>query len=293
MTKRSVGLKSEMDYTTGILSRISHTELINQSAEQLIKYSVYLLKLEKWHYERGLIFPNTAVTNYKDAMFHYKKICEHNDMIKVLQEQYAMEEHLIRAHKDAIINYLIFMLQGIEGIYFLFSDNSFLRSLPAINDLEKTLEDNGLIEDYKEIDFDDSNWIMSFIEIIKNVYSSREEGIRYSIAVYYHHKQDFNSIIKELQKCIHQIKNYLLKLRINGTEIYRPMNDDDYNTECVKVFSSVKKCLDNMSLGMSLAVMPVLYYQNDNNDFKRTQEEDKVFERNKVINDYLENYSRV
>lgn len=253
-----------MNYSTGRLPKKTHIEIVNQSAEQLIKYGVYLLKIEEWYNERGLELPKTALTNYKDAMFHYKKIYEHSDIIKVFQEQYAMEEHLIRAYKDAIIRYMNIMRQGIESVYHVFSDKDILNGLPTLEKCESSINArNELKSKYEEVDFSNSKWIIDVMELYTYTGLSDTECIKNTFAIYYQrHINDLREIKIALQKCIHLIANFSLRLRINGTEIYRPMNDNDYNDECVRIFGEVKDILDELALGMAIALFPNLIIEH-------------------------------
>ena len=97
-----------------ILTEAQQEEYCNTTAEELTKYLNTLNILEKWYEQIKEQLPLPSRTNYRDSWFHYKKLYEHRNHRKVVQEQYAAEEHLIRAVKDAVIQYFHIYMKSME-----------------------------------------------------------------------------------------------------------------------------------------------------------------------------------
>ena len=97
-------------------------------------------------------------TNFRDALFHYKKLYEADTVEDAIEQKEAIDEHLSRALKDCIL----------QLVHILVSATTIL---------------------YNESDLD---------ELTK----------------------------KELQKIIHNLKQAILKLRINSMDIVRVSQDD-------------------------------------------------------------------
>ena len=101
-----------------VLSDFEHMQYADYAAQKISIYYEYLSILEKWFSEAGWELPLPCRTNFRDAWFHFKKLYERKDYVKVVQEEYALEEHLIRAVKDAIICYYQIYIRRIEIVLY-------------------------------------------------------------------------------------------------------------------------------------------------------------------------------
>ena len=64
-----------------------------------------------------------------------------------------------------------------------------------------------------------------------------------TVCYIYSRDTDVAKAAEQLQKCLHMVKNYYSKLRLNGTDIYRPSSDEAYMKECEEIFDKMMKCL--------------------------------------------------
>lgn len=232
-----------------IFSVTEHKEYVNQSAMWLIEYLKYLDVLEQWFQEINENLPLPCRTNYRDAWFHYKKIFEHRNYTKVIQEQYALEEHLIRAIKDAISSYFQIYTYDMEVVYRAIKTGKLKREAEkGIPEVVKRhhlpLEMEGCWE-------------------LKLYAAMEERGLEDDfpqVACYICAKKlDMEQTAGALQQCLHNIKNYCARLRLDGTEIYRPANNEEYLEECERVYDGLMEALEKLRLKNVLNVLASEY----------------------------------
>ena len=117
-----------------VLSDADHENLSIYSVEMLLSCRKKMDELEKLYEREKIVFPRHCRTNLRDAWFHYKKIYERFDSIKVYQEQYAMEERLIRILKDAITVLFNKYAVWLDTTYYLLGNKQVvLERLKSIN----------------------------------------------------------------------------------------------------------------------------------------------------------------
>lgn len=97
------------------------------------------------------------------------------------------------------------------------------------------------------------NWTME-------LYKRLEEPVNMDIFMetvcyVYCRDMDLKQVAEQLQSCLHKIKNYYSKLRLNGTDIYRPVSEEEYMEECGQVFIQMMDCLKDNGLEDAIHVL--------------------------------------
>ena len=100
-----------------ILTSQEKQQLNAYCSEEIYQYGKNYLKLKEIFDSYGYRMPVECWHNFRDSWFHYRKLYTRKERISVLNEKYAMEEHLLRAWKDAIIFLLQEISQGLEFWY--------------------------------------------------------------------------------------------------------------------------------------------------------------------------------
>jgi hypothetical protein len=235
-----------------IFSVAEHREYVNRSAMWITEYQEYLNRLERWFGEIGEELPLPCRTNYRDAWFHYRKIYEHRDSKKVIQEQYAMEEHLIRAIKDAINSYFQNYLLDMEIIYkALKNDGAEHKSVQEIQEM---------VDKYEFPLSMGKNWELELRKKTKDC--GVENAFPKLVCYIYTNHLDKKWVAKKLQLSMHRIKNYCAKLRLNGTDIYRPISVEEYMEECQEVYNGMIDTLEELQLKNILNILAIEYQNN-------------------------------
>lgn len=222
-------------------------EYRKQSAEDIDQYLQFLQILEMWYDEINEPFPLPCRTNYRDAWFHYKKLYEQKSYTKIVQEQYALEEHLIRSVKDAIIKYFQIYLVYIEKIYKRILNDENGLSNEQEEEIREIINRNHLVSEVG------GKWdIELYNQLEKITLTSRFPDFAKYV---YFTALDHSKILIKLQQLMHSIKNYSTKLRINGTNIYRPTEGDEYIRECVEVYQTLITELDSIHMKRCVFVL--------------------------------------
>lgn len=227
-----------MSNNRAVLSDSDHQNLSLYSADMLLVCRNKMKKLELLYGLEELNFPIQCKTNFRDAWFHYKKVFERFDSIKVYQEQYAMEEHLIRILKDAIIVLFNKYAYWLENVYYLLEKkHEVLEVLNSIKAKEYYL-------DCADINIDTNFWykiIDNRISAHAGISDKEKDAAIKDVTLCLFLEQANTKVYREfLQQCMHKIKNYSLKTRLEGIEIYRPENSDAYLNDCAEVFGRIK-----------------------------------------------------
>lgn len=77
-----------------ILCQNTYTNEILRSADLLEEYEKYAL-VGEWE------LPLSCYTNFRDALFHFRKMCNSSEEHEIMQQAFAVKEHLGRARTDA------------------------------------------------------------------------------------------------------------------------------------------------------------------------------------------------
>lgn len=83
----------------------------SECAEAIADFGMQFHIIQELYDALGLYYPEESNTNFRDSWFHYRKLYTQKDIITVLNEKYGLEEHLLRAAKDA----QIYFLQQLTG----------------------------------------------------------------------------------------------------------------------------------------------------------------------------------
>lgn len=76
------------------------------------------------------LLPVACFTNFRDALFHFRKLYYAAEKVEIFEQGFAIKEHLNRAKTDAIISLLTFFSNGIRKL---------LQKDGICNDLKKQL----------------------------------------------------------------------------------------------------------------------------------------------------------
>lgn len=249
-----------MNNSRTVLSDADHLSLSLYSADMLLAGRRKMAQLEKLYEREELPFPIQCRTNLRDAWFHYKKVYERFDSIKVYQEQYAMEEHLVRMIKDAITVLFNVYAYRIENAYYLLDEKQ------AVLDVLKSTKSEDCYCKCADIRIDTDHWFDTIRERISGEKETRTDAVVKDVTLCLFMEQaDIDVYRKVLQQCMHIIKNYSLKTRLEGIEIYRPENSDHYLDDFAEVFGKVKRILENHRI---FSVLPQFssFYTSCSND---------------------------
>lgn len=93
-------LKMQMTDKESLCQNIYTNEII-RSAEYLKEFESYV-KLGK----KGI--PVTCYTNFRDALFHFRKMANCSEEHEIMQQAFAVQEHLHRARTDAKTSVLFY-----------------------------------------------------------------------------------------------------------------------------------------------------------------------------------------
>lgn len=93
---------------------------LDEACELIELYTGVIVAIFLVFDELNIIKNSSVLINMRDAMFHYRQMYEKNNIIGLIEQQYAMKEHLNRGVKDGIIHLLNSLLERVE---FYFSCN--------------------------------------------------------------------------------------------------------------------------------------------------------------------------
>lgn len=90
-----------------ILCQNTYTNEILRCADSLQEYERYAL-VGKWE------IPPSCYTNFRDALFHFRKMCNSSEEHEILRQVFAVREHLGRTKTDARITILLMYAKVAE-----------------------------------------------------------------------------------------------------------------------------------------------------------------------------------
>lgn len=80
----------------------------NIYTDEIIKSANYLLEYEKYAKIGKKEIPVTCYTNFRDALFHFRKMVSCLEEHEIMQQAFATKEHLSRARTDARTSVLFY-----------------------------------------------------------------------------------------------------------------------------------------------------------------------------------------
>ena len=231
-----------------IFTREEKQNLIEHCADDIYQYGQKYMQLKKVYDAYGYCMPVECWYNFRDAWFHYRKMYTRKERVSVLNEKYAMEEHLLRAWKDGIIYLLQEISEGPE--------------------IEKIVD-----EVYRDIAQQNNegeclNWSKVFVD----GYQKIKLESRFQCCYYYYKKYISSAEMdKNLQKILHGLKDLVLEIRYSGTNIKRPNNPYEYMQKLLDLIADINSKLQkNGALYLisisSIVAHNMVEYQNQKFD---------------------------
>ncbi len=86
----------------------------NIYTNEIIKSAVYLKEYEQYAKIGKKIIPATCYTNFRDGLFHFRKLARCLEEHEIMQQSFAVKEHLNRARTDAKIS-VLFYFSGVAS----------------------------------------------------------------------------------------------------------------------------------------------------------------------------------
>lgn len=250
-----------------IFTREEKQNLIEHCADDIYQYGQKYMQLKKVYDAYGYCMPVECWYNFRDAWFHYRKMYTRKERVSVLNEKYAMEEHLLRAWKDGIIYLLQEISEGLE-FWYLNSLDSDVDSVPPEPEIEKIVD-----EVYRDIAQQNNegeclNWSKVFVD----GYQKIKLESRFQCCYYYYKKYISSAEMdKNLQKILHGLKDLVLEIRYSGTNIKRPNNPYEYMQKLLDLIADINSKLQkNGALYLipisSIVAHNMVEYQNQKFD---------------------------
>lgn len=182
-------------------------------------YYEKLCVLESFYAVFGKTVPIACYANFRDALFHYKKIYECNDLLNINGNMFTLSEHLHRSLKDAIVFYLNSLVDWIE--YYCTSHR--IRS-----DIGDYIKDNH--SDITDLKNWKSSYLLSISGEIETKFSlsfveAKTQLLRICVNIF---QQDYCNV-EYMRKFMHILKNYNHKIRSSSSVLVKPFsNSSDF-----------------------------------------------------------------
>ena len=205
-----------------ILSYEEKSNIQNGVNERIACTVEYLNAIKSAYNAFYLDLPIPSYTNFRDALFHYVKICENTNYSTVNGNVYALNEHLQRSIKDALLRLLNNLVDWLQ--YFCI-DHIELHCLPVKSEIDS------FFPNYRKTD----NWSITFFkEVIHHLemFFSGEKSVQelndicMSYCAEILQETDKQCII-ELRKYMHRFKNHILNIRSASTALENPYSDNN------------------------------------------------------------------
>lgn len=221
------------------------SEIKRACADEIIEFGKQLKTIKCLYEQFGISYPTECRTNYRDSWFHYRKLYNKKDIISILNEKYGMEEHLIRATKDAQIYFLQVLACWLEKWYK--PDDYFEYNISEVILKNKMY---GLRIN------DDCNWVEKIWQ-----YCGDSRDLFTNLCLFYFMNNILDEKIKEiLKKLIHSLKNMILELRLGGINIYRPSDNVYFAKESIELYNSIVTDLHDTGLLNLLSATDLILY---------------------------------
>ena len=193
-------------------------------ADSIFDFSEMFETMHELYEEFGLYYPKECNTNYRDSWFHYRKLYLKRDEISVLNEKYGLEEHLLRAAKDA----QIFLLQQL-GEWLGIWENY---DIYIARDNSGDTEYQSLLA---QVPLESENWVRSLW-----ILCGKSKPLFASACLYRFENEIYTKELqKKLQSLLCSVENLILDLRLGGVNIYRPLDNSFYFAQCVNICDSI------------------------------------------------------
>ena len=161
--------------------------------------------------------PSASYANFRDALFHYQKICEAPDLLQINGNIFTLKEHLLRSIKDAMISLINSYVTWAEQFIKVHNPHPEIKAFIDIH-----------FPEMKNI----HKWSMNLFENVSKGISALEsysaekinaECLHYCIDIV---QQDSN-YIQELRKHVHILKNHNHKIRSSSSILAKPYSNNE------------------------------------------------------------------
>ncbi len=210
-------------------------------------------QLETIAKDNQVYFHFSCYTNMRDALFHYRKLYEERSPTIAAQEEYALDEHLNRFVKDAIIHFFNTILSRLVKLsninsYYAEINNIFTSKDTKIPKEEVTKFSDAIEKFKQDLDVSESDWPLKLLDEMHGNSQARltpeENFLLLAVATHiYHEKIDAKIPHAQLTKHMSEISTFLLEIRLGGMNIHR-RKSDNYEKKFKKIFSSLMETLD-------------------------------------------------
>ena len=192
-----------------LITEEEHWENITNRVKYLDVFQEEYYEIERYFEENNLSRLSSCITNYRDAMFHYRKVYENNLYLQNENEYYALKEHINRALKDCIIYLFQCIAKRLEQWYMI-------EKVQISNEIRNLIE---AIYSDSSMDLNDDECVWYIWQQANNANQSPECVLR----CIYQEKVYEPEIGNMIQRHMHLIKNDIMELRHKGADIVRPM----------------------------------------------------------------------
>lgn len=225
---------------TIFVSEIEKSAYLDEVQDKFDNYISQIFLIKNFYEERKFRLPIPAYANFRDALFHFSKMNAQGDYIKLVQQDYALEEHLHRSLKDSIITLFYKLTEGLESL----------------------LNINKMINDGYDIVLDEKeNELLKLVssadyigEVFEKYAAQYSKETIYKVLLKQYINNIHLSIDKTLREVLHKIKNNTLSIRNVSLNIERPLEEDSQINYYLLLFSECEMILSK------LGILEYVYY---------------------------------
>lgn len=186
--------------------------------------------IKKFYQHCGFLYIASSENNYRDSWFHYRKLYQERSANEIEAQKAMLEEHLQRAEKDALVHFLQEISTRLEFWY---------RTEPQSDELRRN-EMETIESVYRTLNFSTSDWMSKL-----KACATSDVGFFAKTCIYIAEKQFISDAFKcEAQELLHQLKNTILQMRMEGSEILRMDVPGKYLEQCGNVMKATLDFLE-------------------------------------------------
>lgn len=213
------------------ISDFKLNEIRKEYGGKIVSFSSVERSIKEWYLYFDLPYPLSSVNNYRDSWFHYRKIWRERSLYEVTCQMATFDEHLQRAEKDAIINILQIISQALQYWYQIEQEEIPEHFINCIKQNIKTARANCTPEERKN-----KQWV---IEMWGKFEENEQEAAYALIYAAQKHILKSQSILRQIQKLLHTIKNTTLRIRLGASDIHRIEYPGEYLDLCSQCYDEV------------------------------------------------------
>ena len=211
---------------------ISDAELDNIKkvyCDKIVLFKQFRKEIKKWYADFDFQYPHSSENNYRDSWFHYRKIYQEHSAYESVRQIANFEEHLQRAEKDAIIFFWQKICEILEFWYFLDKDTK-------ISILSRK-EQNVILNRCKS---EDGLLLPEWVFILEDHFGKDVSKFKYACIYVVQNYILSEQFRKDTQNLLHEIKNVVLNMRMDGAEIQREDCPGSYLTFCKGIYAQMQ-----------------------------------------------------